>query len=131
MTHERILITGDRNWTNKTIIQRVLYSEVSLTTEYVIHGGAPGADTLGGEVATGFGLVVRVFQAQWKRYGRAAGPIRNQQMLDEGKPTLVLAFHNNLAKSKGTRDMVSRALKAKIPVYLNGKPLLSLPLQKK
>jgi len=37
-------------------------------------------------------------------------------MLDEGKPTYVLAFHDNLAESKGTKDMVTRAKKAGIPV---------------
>lgn len=49
------------------------------------------------------------FPADWKRYGKAAGPIRNQQMIDEGKPDLVLAFHENINESRGTKDMVARA----------------------
>lgn len=58
------------------------------------------------------------FPAKWKEFGRAAGPIRNQQMLDEGKPELVLAFHDDLENSKGTKDMVGRAMKADLPVIL-------------
>ncbi|KKN01348.1 hypothetical protein LCGC14_1128740 [marine sediment metagenome] len=44
-------------------------------------------------------------------YGKAAGPIRNKQMLDEGQPHLVLAFHDNIEESTGTKDMVKQAAK--------------------
>jgi hypothetical protein len=69
-------------------------------------------------VAEELGIPVLSFPADWARFGRAAGPIRNQRMLDEGKPTLVLAFHNNIVESKGTKDMVKRARKAGIRVRL-------------
>lgn len=55
---------------------------------------------------------VRVFKADWDKHGKAAGPIRNQQMLDEGKPDLVLAF----AGGKGTDDMCRRARAAGVEV---------------
>lgn len=84
--------------------------------EVVIEGEASGADTLGREVATELGIPVLPFPAQWSRYGRAAGPIRNQQMLDEGRPDLVLVFHHNLETSKGTRDMLNRARRAGIEI---------------
>ena len=70
---------------------------------------------------------VLAFPADWDKYHKAAGHIRNQQMLTEGKPTLVLAFHHDLARSKGTKDMVRRALKAGLAVYLNGVQISSLP----
>jgi hypothetical protein len=54
--------------------------------------------------------------ANWKLFGLSAGPIRNQQMLDEGKPDFVIAFHDNLYASRGTQDMVTRAMKAGVPV---------------
>lgn len=57
------------------------------------------------------------FLADWGQYGKAAGPIRNQQMLDEGQPTLVIAFHDDLENSKGTKDMVKRAKKAEVPIW--------------
>lgn len=57
--------------------------------------------------------------ADWNRYGKAAGRIRNQQMLDEGKPDVVIAFVDKpLVESRGTNDMVSRAKKAGLPVYV-------------
>lgn len=56
------------------------------------------------------------FPALWDKHGRAAGPIRNTQMLDEGRPDLVLAFHRDLSESKGTRNMVEQSVKANLPV---------------
>lgn len=55
------------------------------------------------------------FPAHWDIHGRAAGPIRNQQMLDEGLPDMVIAFHDDIASSKGTKDMISRAEKNSVP----------------
>lgn len=54
------------------------------------------------------------FPANWDKYGKKAGPIRNAQMLEEGRPNLVLAFHDNLQFSHGTKDMCEIAVKAKI-----------------
>ena len=88
----------------------------------VIHGAARGADTLGKFVAEKIGLKVindgKGFPADWRRYGRAAGPIRNQQMIDEGKPDLVLAFHENINESVGTKDMVTRARRVGLKVII-------------
>ena len=55
------------------------------------------------------GMQVQVYEADWKKYGKLAGPKRNQQMLDEGMPDLVVAFHADIKNSKGTFDMVNRA----------------------
>jgi len=103
----RIIVAGDRNWKRMDIIERELKKFPSGTI--VIHGDAKGADTLGGFVADKLGFKVIPFPAKWKIYGKGAGPIRNQQMLDEGKPDMVLAFHENINESKGTKDMVNRA----------------------
>jgi hypothetical protein len=53
--------------------------------------------------------------AEWDTFGRAAGPIRNQSMIDMA-PDLVLAFHNDMDHSRGTVDTVDRAIKAGINV---------------
>jgi hypothetical protein len=53
-----------------------------------------------------------MFPADWEKYGKAAGPIRNQQILVEGKPDLVVAFQGG----RGTANMVSRAQQAGVPV---------------
>lgn len=112
----KVLVTGDRNWNRMDIIEREL-RKLSKDT-IIIHGTARGADTIAKFVAERLGMVVRPFKPEWHIYGRAAGPIRNQKMLDEGKPDLVLAFHENLDESVGTKDMVTRARKAGLKVIL-------------
>ena len=71
----------------------------------IIHDGAPGADTLAAEVAQELGIRARAYPADWRKHGRAAGPIRNQLMLDDGKPDILVAFPGG----KGTADMIRRA----------------------
>lgn len=81
----------------------------------VVHGAARGADSLSGEVAEELGCTVEVYPADWLKYGKAAGPIRNKQMLDTG-PDVVLAFHDDLENSKGTRHCVTEAEKRGLEV---------------
>lgn len=78
----------------------------------VIHGDAKGADKASGRWALEQGIPVYAFPADWQKHGRAAGPIRNLQMLAEGQPDLVVAFPGG----RGTGDMVARAMAAGIPV---------------
>jgi YspA, cpYpsA-related SLOG family len=114
----RVLFCGDRNWTSKEPIRKQMRKvKLANPNTVVVHGAARGADTLAADVATEFELGVEAYPAQWDRFGRGAGPIRNQQMLDSGVD-LVIAFHPNIEASKGTKDMVKRARKAKIPVIL-------------
>lgn len=105
----RVLVCGDRNWKDPVPIERELKQFGAGSV--VIHGGARGADQIAGVVARRLGLLVEVCRADWHQYGRAAGPIRNQLILEQGKPDYVLAFHSNLAYSKGTADMVRRAIR--------------------
>ena len=86
------------------------------SVDCVIHGAARGADTAGRNAAFTLGIPIEEYPARWDEYGRSAGPIRNQQMLKEGKPDLVLAFHHDLSASKGTAHMVSIAKNAGVPV---------------
>ena len=112
----RVLICGDRHWNQAGPILDALMAQDNVTL--VIDGAAKGADTIGHNVAIAMDLPTKRFLANWGAYGKAAGPIRNQQMLTEGKPDLVLAFHNDITKSKGTRDMLKRCIKAGIPFAL-------------
>lgn len=79
----------------------------------ILHGKARGADRGAGLFAKRRGITCLAYPAKWKKFGKAAGPIRNQQMLDEGKPDRVIAFPGG----DGTADMVARALDADIPVH--------------
>lgn len=114
----RVILCGDRNWNDWAAIVRVL-RPLDPRTTLVITGGAPGADTLAEKAADAMGFGARVvIDADWKKYGRAAGPIRNQWMLDAllggdaSDHRQVIGFHDSLADSKGTRDMLTRAAKA-------------------
>ena len=78
----------------------------------MVHGAASGADTLAARWAERFAITVHAMPADWQAHGRAAGPIRNQAMLDKHKPALVVAFPGG----KGTADMVDRARKSGIDV---------------
>lgn len=113
----RILVCGDRKWDDKPFINKILFEYWAIHRDedfVIIHGAAKGADSIAGEIAREQGVKEEAFPAKWEKHGKAAGPIRNQQMLTEGKPDLVLAFHDNIEKSKGTRDMVAKAKRAGI-----------------
>lgn len=81
--------------------------------DVVIHGAASGVDRQAMIAAQGLpGVQHYPFAAEWAKHGKAAGPIRNQRMLDEGKPDLVVAFPGG----RGTADMVARARKAGVQI---------------
>ncbi len=102
---------------DKSTIQKYI-NTLSIDT-VIIQGMCRGADKIARNFARLRGHVVMGYPADWDRYGRAAGPIRNKQMLDEGKPDLVIAFHNNIDQSKGTADMIEQARKAGILVEIH------------
>lgn len=79
-----------------------------------ICGAARGADSLIIDWAARNGFECIEYPADWEKYGPSAGPRRNQQMLDEGKPDIVIAFPGG----KGTQDMTRRAMRAGVPVRI-------------
>lgn len=111
----RVLVCGDRHWENEERIRDVL---CEVNPKVIIEGGAKGADRIAWKIGREGHLTVIEFQANWEKYGRAAGPIRNETMLRKGKPQLVLAFHNKINESLGTRNMVMLALSHKVPVRI-------------
>lgn len=111
----RVLVCGGRDFIDRTWLFReldALHSSRNVTM--VISGCAPGADSLGIEWAEARRIEVGRFPADWDTHGRAAGPIRNQRMLDEGKPDLVIAFPGG----RGTADMSRRAREAGIELIV-------------
>jgi hypothetical protein len=90
----------------------------------LIEGGARGADALADEWVTQDGGGDPIdgpfhlrYPADWKQHGKAAGPIRNKQMLDEGKPDLVVAFSDRPI-TPGTANMIKQAKAADVPVWV-------------
>lgn len=109
----RVLVCGGRDFIMSDHYASRLHDWLGrVKATEVIHGGARGADTESGKIAAGRGLSVRVFKADWEHDGKRAGPIRNQRMLDEGRPDIILAFPGG----RGTEDMVRRAKAAGIKV---------------
>lgn len=119
---ERVLVTGDREWKSyKTVLWMLWVVRETEGIEVLIEGEARGADKMSRQAALELGVPeenILKFPADWNKYGRAAGPIRNRQQFNEGKPTLVIAFHLNIAKSKGTADMMDVAVKAGVRTVL-------------
>lgn len=114
----RVVVSGDRNWTNVEVMYDRLASLPEGTT--IVHGAARGADRLAGSIARVLRLTEEPHPAHWDRHRRAAGPIRNREMLLSAPVDLVLAFHNDLKSSKGTLDMVLLAQSKDVPVELFG-----------
>lgn len=111
----KVLCCGDREWKDWRSIRRALESLGPNTV--IVHGDCRGADKMCGFVASQFGYSVDANKANWGKYGLAAGPIRNAEMLTKHRDIgLVLAFHDNISASKGTKDMVAQARAAGIPV---------------
>lgn len=121
----RVLICGSRDWNANLPIMAVLEGLLQpdgTTMLTVIEGGARGADAVAAEwvrtVPSEF-VQHEQYPADWDVHGKAAGPIRNQRMLDKGKPDQVWAFVTKpLEDSRGTADMVRRARAAGITTYV-------------
>jgi len=137
-----VLCCGDRHWTNWTKIAKEFdrLKRHRYKVVLVIEGEAVGADRLCRSVAEMRGIQVCGFFANWEFHQYAAGPIRNKKQLEfainirNGSDTtpggagynvgpqhyelMVLAFHSNIEKSKGTANMVKLARKAGIKVRI-------------
>lgn len=113
----RLLICGSRTYSDYDTMKLALQGRIFRSVTVVITGGMSGADALGAYWAYEHKVDTECYGAQWGRQGNAAGPIRNQRMLDKGKPTLVMAFYDKpISQSRGTADMVRRARAAGVPV---------------
>lgn len=119
----RVLVCGGRNFGILSHEKCFIYDELNrilnpdneplLPIKYtIITGGAKGVDTIAHKIAINNWLNTEVYEADWEKYGKAAGYIRNKQMLDEGKPDLVIAFPGG----KGTKMMVKLAKEAGVEV---------------
>lgn len=102
----RVLVTGGRDYQNFRKVEQALnrYHRLYGITE-IVEGGARGADSLARQWARQNNVRVRTFPADWKKYGRSAGPIRNRQMLTEARPHRVVVFPGG----RGTAHMARTA----------------------
>lgn len=133
------IVCGDRNWSDR----EYLFTELNRLhrrhgIHTVIEGEADGADKMAREWAQANLVPFWGFPAHWRHspacpvpcpqvIGKPAGAIRNGTMLNalqrllEAFPAeegMVVAFHPNIAQSRGTRNMVQRAQRARIDVAI-------------
>lgn len=116
----RLLVAGGRDYDDAATLDTVLnriHRERCIGV--LIHGAYRGADSLAdrwGMMTPG--IVLMRFPADWAALGGAAGPERNQRMIDAGRPQAVVAFpRKNGQLGDGTADLIRRALAAGLPVW--------------
>jgi len=118
-TPYKVLVCGSRTmpW---SMLDRVLDVLRCLEPKptLIIQGGAAGADQIAMTAAVYLGIPHQQFKADWKTYGKQAGHVRNQLMLDQN-PDLVIAFHPTSGITRGTADMVRKANAKGTPVQIH------------
>jgi hypothetical protein len=114
MSGVRVLVCGGRDFRDRwAIYERLDMIHADRGIACIISGAASGADHIAANWAKDRGVDLREFPADWAKHGRAAGPIRNRQMLNDGQPNEVVAF----AGGRGTADMIRAARTVGIPVW--------------
>jgi hypothetical protein len=101
----RVIVAGGRDFADAELLNSVLCEMYGDKDIEVVCGDASGADTLGKKWAEKNGKAVKSFPADWRKYGKKAGPIRNRQMAEYG--THLVAFWDGV--SRGTGGMINVA----------------------
>lgn len=111
-----VLCFGGRDFHNRVLVGQTLRafaSHVAPARWCIVHGDARGADRICGEWAAQHGIPEIKVPAPWDLYGKSAGPVRNQWMLDFCRPTYAIEFPGG----SGTADMRRRLDAAGVPVW--------------
>ena len=85
----RVIIAGGRDFTDYQLLLDAI-QEAQFNIETVVSGGAKGADYLGEFYASEMNLKLNVYNADWERHGRAAGPIRNRKMAENADALIAM-----------------------------------------
>ena len=104
-------VVGSRYFTDYEFVKSKLNQHLPI--DMIVSGGAPGVDSLAERYAHEHNIPCKIFPADWKRYGRGAGPIRNTLIVNMA--TMMIAFPG--PNPKGTKDSITKAEKKNIPVY--------------
>lgn len=112
MTERRVIICGGRYYKDEDFMRQVL-TELGSEGTVIVHGGAAGADEMAGRLGLALGFDIEVHPAEWNKFGKTAGFVRNQEMADAGAD-LCIKFPGG----RGTDHMVVVAMKAGIRVQV-------------
>lgn len=114
------VITGSRNINDVSLITKILdtiLEKYGKPTEF-IHGNCYGVDKIGERWAFNNNINIKCFPANWTKYGKSAGPIRNKEMADYcSKDDVCIAIWDG--SSKGTKNMIDTCRKNGIKVEIN------------
>lgn len=110
----KVIVAGSREFNDRELLDRTMRRLYGSQGIIVLSGMARGADTLGKEWAEENGVVVDKHPADWDRYGKSAGPIRNREMAKEADA--LVAFWDG--KSVGTKHMINCALLDGLEVHV-------------
>ena len=109
----KLAIVGSRNFTNYKYFCQVI-AQVKTEITLIISGGARGADTLAEKYAKEKAIPYLIFPANWDKYGKQAGILRNQDIVNSAEAMIAFLA----SESKGTRDSIKRAHIKSIPVHI-------------
>ena len=119
----RVIIAGSRDFSDYEYLSETLTSFIKEHPErdiVIVSGMARGADKLGERFAIENNFAIRRFYAKWDKYGKSAGYIRNNEMLDfiqqPNCENAVIAFWDG--RSKGTKHTIDNAKKRDIQTYV-------------
>ena len=117
MIKYHIIVCGGRHFENYALLCKTLAENFGNDIEEIVSGHCQGADMFGEQWAKEHEVSCKIFPAEWKRYGKKAGPMRNKQMVDyiDGfSKKAVVAFTS--PNSVGTRNTIALAKRNGIPV---------------
>ena len=110
----KVILAGSRTITDyEELCSAILLANFEITE--VVSGKAKGVDTLGERFAKEFGLPVKEFPANWDKYGRSAGHIRNEEMAKYAEACICLWD----GKSRGTKSMIHLSEKYNLKLYVH------------
>lgn len=106
----RVLITGSRNWEDADLIRKV-FNQVDEKQEVTLISGAcpDGADSIAEQVADELGWAIERHPADWDKWGKRAGYVRNQEMVDSGVDLCLAFIRNNSRGASMTADLATKA----------------------
>lgn len=108
----KTIIAGGREIATDGIIAEIISHNVPWEITEVVEGGQRGIDRLARNWAKEKSIPVTTFEAEWKKYGNSAGPIRNEEMAEYAEALVAIRD----GKSKGTEDMISKARKHNLKI---------------
>ena len=107
------IIAGSRNLEDYNLVIEAV-SKAPWEPTVVVSGGAKGIDSLAEQWAVATGIPCEKYPANWKKYGRAAGPIRNKEMAEKAEALIAIWD----GKSNGTKNMIALARKAELSIFV-------------